>query len=123
MNSETKSMLENAGIDVDTALRRMMNNEALLIKFLKKFGEDDSYKNLKAAMVTGDRRAAFIAAHTLKGVAGNLGLDGVMNAVMPIVESLRNSEEDIFDPCVLKADMESVTDNYTKAMTAIEQIG
>ena len=123
MNSETKSMLESAGIDVDTALRRMMNNEALLIKFLKKFGEDDSYKNLTAAMVTGDRKAAFIAAHTLKGVAGNLGLDGVMNAVVPIVESLRNNEEDIFDPCVLKADMERVTENYTKAMTAIEQIG
>lgn len=122
MNSETKSMLENAGIDVDTALRRMMNNEALLIKFLKKFGEDDSYENLRAAMVTGDRKAAFIAAHTLKGVAGNLGLDGVMNAVVPVVESLRNSEAELFDPDALRDDMEKVVESYTKAMTAIGQL-
>ena len=38
-------------------------------------------------------RAAFEAAHTLKGVAGNLGLKPLYDAVCHIVEPLRRGEE------------------------------
>lgn len=119
MNSELKEALVAAEINVDEALRRMLNNEGLLLKFLGKFCEDESYKNLVAAMETGDRKGAFIAAHTLKGLAGNLGLAGVMNAVVPIVEVLRKEEADTFDPAPLAEDMARVTEKYEKACEAI----
>lgn len=119
MNSELKEALVAAEINVDEALRRMLNNEGLLLKFLGKFCEDESYNKLVAAMESGDCREAFIAAHTLKGLAGNLGLAGVMNAVVPIVEVLRKEEADTFDPAPLAEDMARVTEKYEKACEAI----
>ena len=36
MDEFVKAELEDAGVNVDETLRRFMNNEALMIKFLKK---------------------------------------------------------------------------------------
>ena len=48
---------------------------------------------LGAAIGSGDLDSAFEAAHTLKGVAGNLGLTSLFEAVRVIVEPLRAREE------------------------------
>lgn len=44
---------------------------------------------LGAAIENQEWRAAFEAAHTLKGVTGNMGLDPLYDAVCNIVEPLR----------------------------------
>lgn len=81
--------LRAAGIGVDEALRRFMNNEALLTRFLGKFADDGNYKGLKEALERGDEKAAFEAAHTLKGVAGNLSLERLYKAASAQTELLR----------------------------------
>lgn len=121
MNSEVKEALVSAEINVDEALRRMLGNEGLLLKFLGKFCEDESYNKLVAAMESGDRKEAFIAAHTLKGLAGNLGLTGLMNAVVPVVEALRGDGPDTFDPELLAGDMAKVSEKYAMAFNAIRE--
>ena len=121
MNSNSKAALVAAEINVDEALGRMLNNEGLLLKFLVKFCEDESYNKLMAAMESGDCREAFMAAHTLKGLAGNLGLSGVMNAVVPVVEALRSNGSDTFDPKPLAEHMARVTEKYEKACDAIRK--
>ncbi len=68
-------LLENAGIDTETALGRFMGNKALFERFLKKFLEDKNFEKLKNAVCEDDRNAALESSHTLKGVCGNLALN------------------------------------------------
>jgi HPt (histidine-containing phosphotransfer) domain-containing protein len=78
-----------AGIDYDSGLARFAGKADLYEKFLKKFPADTTFTDLEKAMADGDTRAAFIAAHTLKGVTGNLSLNGLYTGILPLVEALR----------------------------------
>ena len=69
--------LEAGGVDVQGALDRMMGNEKLLAHLLGKFLDDTSFSRLETALAEHDADAAFGAAHTLKGVAGNLSVTTV----------------------------------------------
>ena len=70
-----------AGVaDYDAAVERFMGSEAV---------NDESYGKLVAAMDAGDAKAAFEAAHTLKGTSATLELTDVARATGPVVESLR----------------------------------
>jgi len=87
-----KEKLAEQGIDVDDALNRFMGNEDLYVKCLGQFLEDENYPKLIAALDAQDYDNAFTYAHTLKGLAGNLSLKDLYNAVIPLVESLRHKE-------------------------------
>ena len=54
MDSVRRQRLMDAGIDVDSALGRFMNNEALLERFLAKFPADPNHDRLTAAIAAGD---------------------------------------------------------------------
>lgn len=79
-----------SGIDWETTLNRFMDNESLYEKILCKFPDDPSFRNLKDALEAGNTADAFIYAHTLKGLAGNLGLQRLFEHLMPFTEELRN---------------------------------
>ena len=86
-----KALLEQGGINVNEALERMMGNEKLLSRLLGKFLEDASCERLAQAIAVQDAQAAAEAAHTLKGVSGNLSISTVYDlasrcALMPQVE-------------------------------------
>lgn len=76
------------GADYDDVLKRLMN-EQLVTRFLGKFLDDASFSNLKQALEAADADAAFMAAHTLKGVCQNLGLSNLYVPVHDITEVLR----------------------------------
>ena len=80
MDANVRQHLLAAGINVDTALERFLRNSALMEKYLRRFPDDPNYALLCQAMEQGDMEAAFTAAHTLKGVAGNLSLDALFAA-------------------------------------------
>lgn len=92
MDETLKSALKESGVNLETALERFLGNEALLERFLRKFLEDKSFGEIITAMELNHSEDAFKAAHTLKGVAGNLSIDSVYHAVIPIVEALRNND-------------------------------
>lgn len=92
MDQMMKQKMEAAGIDVGSGLERFMGNEALYEKFLKRFGDDASYAELTAAISAGDCEKAFTAAHTLKGVCGNLSMTKLAQLVSSQVEFLRSGE-------------------------------
>lgn len=54
---------------------------------------DTSYSNLCAALNEGDYESAFRAAHTLKGVALNLGLGRLAKSSSELTEALRAGRE------------------------------
>lgn len=92
MTEEIKAQLEQAGVDVRGTLGRFLNNENLYERLLKKFLEDPNFQGMLDAISSGDVESAFVCAHTLKGVGGNLGLNGLTNLVNPLVETFRKGD-------------------------------
>ena len=99
--------------DVSTRLPSLR----LIEKFVGKFPKDDSYDTLCAAMARQDRAEAFRAAHTLKGVAANLGFTRLMQSASQLTEALRPESAAISQ--VSPALLEAVTQDYRTTMDAI----
>ena len=83
---------DKIGANYDDVLYRLMTDD-MVARFATKFLDDDSMPNLKAAMAAGDAKAAFIAAHTLKGVCQNLSFDNLYQPAVDITEALRNATD------------------------------
>ncbi|CAN7229988.1 response regulator [Pseudorhodoferax sp. LjRoot39] len=64
-----------AGLDTATGLRRLMGRQPLYLELLGKFAraQDRVPAQIHAALVAGDAELARRLAHTLRGLAGNLG--------------------------------------------------
>ena len=80
------------GGDYGEAKARFQNDERI-VRFLNMFLGDDSMQNLTNAMNTGDTTTAFRAVHTLKGVAQNLGFDGLYRAAFALTEEMRGGKQ------------------------------
>lgn len=79
------------GGNYEATLRRLPS-EALVRKFVLKYPGDPSFNQLKDALAAQDWETAFRAAHTLKGVAQNLGFDRLYTAVFALTEQLRGGK-------------------------------
>ena len=71
-----------AGIDQEDGLRRTGRNPALYQRLLLQFVENyaDATERLRAAWIDGDSELAKRLAHSIKGVAGNLGAKSLRDA-------------------------------------------
>lgn len=85
----TIEALKAYGADVDDGLTRCMNNQAFYIKLIGKAVEDPNFKKLEDSISAKDFDSAFEAAHSLKGVLGNLALTPIYKPVFDITELLR----------------------------------
>ncbi len=83
--------LKDAGVDVDTAIKRFMGKEDLYLKFLAKYQNDESAANIEKYLAEKNVEEAFKSAHTLKGVAGNL--DPIAKCASEMVELLRGKDQ------------------------------
>ncbi|MBR3769299.1 MAG: Hpt domain-containing protein [Lachnospiraceae bacterium] len=86
MNKET---LIAANVDYENGKKRFAGNEALYEKYLLKFKDDVHYEAAKTAFGSGDFDTLLKEAHTLKGVAGTLGLVDIYQTCADIVTALR----------------------------------
>lgn len=89
MTEDNRQRLAAAGVGLEDALGRFMNNEGLLERFLKKFPEDGNYQKLTEAVAAGDWEAALTASHTLKGMCGNLSLTRLYQLFTDQVDLIR----------------------------------
>ena len=76
------------GGNYEDVLRRL-TNDILIKRFLTKFIEDQSHAGLCSAFQAGDGEESFRQAHTLKGVAMNLGLTALAESASELTELLR----------------------------------
>ena len=76
-------------------LQKRIPTAALINRFIKKFLDDGSFSELKKALEEGQRVQAFQAAHTLKGVCGNLSLDRLYDSASRLTELLREENDAI----------------------------
>lgn len=87
-----KEFYRETGGDYDEVVTRLQS-DAVITKFVKKLASDDSVENLKKAQAENDVKTAFLAAHTIKGVAATLGMTGLANAASLLTEELRPLRE------------------------------
>ena len=76
------------GDDYEGVTTRLMG-DALVARFVGKFFEDENFAKLGGALAAQDVKAAFMAAHTLKGVCQNLGFDNLYAPSSELTEVLR----------------------------------
>lgn len=89
----TVDALKQLGCDTDDGLTRCMGNEAFYFKLIGKVIDDKNFQALEDAVAAKDLDAAFDAAHSLKGVLGNLALTPVYEPVYEITELLRERKD------------------------------
>jgi two-component system sensor histidine kinase/response regulator len=88
------------GLDEADGLRRVRGNASLYGKLLRQFASQqaDTVEEIRAALVTNDFEGAIRLAHTLKGVAANLGARNVQAAAAVVETQLRDgSPADLTD--------------------------
>ncbi len=117
MDAATRARLMQGGVSVDETLARFGGNEAMLLKYLRRFPTDPSFGELQAAMASGGREAVKTACHTLKGISGTLGLAPLHEACGAMMAELRRSDDadvsDIFG---------RVEDAYRQALLLIGEL-
>ena len=85
----TVDALHACGANTQEGLGRCMNNEAFYIRLVNMALDDASFQKLSDAVAAGDKKAGFEAAHSLKGVLGNLALTPIYAPVAEMTELLR----------------------------------
>jgi HPt (histidine-containing phosphotransfer) domain-containing protein len=90
--------LKNYGADTEEALSRMMGNEAFYLKLIPRIFDDKNFEALEKNIKAGDLDKAFEAAHSLKGVLGNLSLTPLLEPVKEVTELLRARKDVDYSP-------------------------
>ncbi len=80
------------GVDLEDGLRRVVGNKRLYRDLLLQFAskQADAPAQISTAIEGGDRKLAERIAHTVKGVAGNLGLPQVATLAEKLEKALRH---------------------------------
>lgn len=99
--------MQRLSINEAQVRRIFSNNMGLYERFLLKFPQDTSYHSLCIGMERNNRFEIENAAHTLKGVSGNLGLDRLYRACDALV-------------CTVRAGGQDLTALYTELMHAYQ---
>jgi signal transduction histidine kinase/DNA-binding response OmpR family regulator/HPt (histidine-containing phosphotransfer) domain-containing protein/CHASE3 domain sensor protein len=81
-----------AGLDTNDGLSRVGGNRKLYVKILRQFAEQQgpALDQIADALAKGDHALAERLAHTLKGVAGNVGAKGVQSAAAALERVIRS---------------------------------
>ncbi len=98
--------------DVMARLRK----EDFVKKFLVKFPTDPSFNELIDNMEKEDVEVSFRAAHTLKGVCQNLGLERLFKSSNDVTEALRSKDMD-----TAKILLPKVVEDYKVTIEAINE--
>ena len=100
-------------------VRKRLPLEKTVERFIALFLDDKSFESLKVGVGAGDRAAAFSAAHTLKGVSGNVGLTALYEASSALTEALRKPGEGVSES--EKSLFEEVEKKYAVTESAIRE--
>lgn len=119
LNAEIRSELSEVGLDCTEMVEKFMDSEAMFLKFFKKFftAADSVVQELAEAVASDDHAAIENRAHALKGLSGNIGLNGVYNPAKKIVDDVRAGQFGGY-----KYDFDKLQAVYTKARKICESL-
>ena len=111
ITGEIRSEFTEVGLDCTEMIERFMDSEDMFLKYYRKFfgAADNVVKELSEAVASDDHGAIENRAHALKGLSGNVGLNGVYNPAKKIVDDVR------------AGNFSSYMDDFEKLRTAYEK--
>ena len=88
---------EIAGINLADGLKRVAGNRRLYRDLLGQFADKqgDAAAQVSAALKDGDQKLAERIAHTVKGVAGNIGISEVQSAAQKLENAIREGHDSV----------------------------
>ena len=89
----TIEKLNTFGANTAEGLARCFGNEALYLKLVATIPGEASFGKLKDALAEKNLKAAFEAAHAIKGMMGNLGLTPLYELSSEMTELLRAGKD------------------------------
>jgi PAS domain S-box-containing protein len=97
--TEEKPLADMPGISVTEGLARVGGNTKFYIKILTKFNDDysDATKQIKDALDKGNQELAQRLAHTVKGVAGNIGAKDLSGPAGELEAAIKHQKADEFE--------------------------
>lgn len=119
-NNENIIIPELEGIDIQQGLATTQNNKKLYRKLLIKFHDNqcDFIEQFNRSQQSSDLKAPARCAHSLKGVAGNIGAKEVQHAASKLEQAcIENNSLESINHLVL-----SLNKELTKVMTALQLI-
>ena len=83
------------GLDTTGGLRRVAGNKEIYIKILKQFYSNysDCIETIRENMLSNDYDSATLTAHSLKGVAGNIGHKQIQSGASELEKALQEKNE------------------------------
>jgi two-component system, sensor histidine kinase and response regulator len=113
-----------AGINIKSGLSRVGGNEKLFSSLLVKFykGYQDSTNQIKEALLKEDMELGTRLAHTVKGVAGNLGAKNLQAAAAEVESAIQKEKIDNIDSLLGSFDnhIKIVMDGLNEFVAAVE---
>jgi PAS domain S-box-containing protein len=82
------------GLDTGLGLKRFRGKQAFYLEMLGKFaaGQKQAVAHIRDSLAAGDVATAERLAHTLKGIAGNIGASGIQQTAGVIEAAIRNGD-------------------------------
>lgn len=114
-----REQLETLKVSYDEVLGRFLGKEDFYLRMLKKFLDDKNFEGLEQTAEKKNWPEAFKYAHTVKGLCGNLGLDGILEYVVPLTEELRNEP---YHEQMIAQYMAGAVQEYRKAVAVIASL-
>jgi len=93
-SATTNALPEVEGLDTADGLLRVAGNKNLYLKLLRQFvaSEHDAPSRIRERLANQDRATAERMAHTVKGVAGNLGAKAVQSAAADLEHAVNKEK-------------------------------
>ncbi len=108
------------GIHTTKGLSRVANNKALYIELLKKFGENykDSIEEIRVLQDTNQNLKLEQLAHSMKGASGNIGAEGLYDALAEL-EIMSREKTELSHGNYLR---EKISDELSKVLLSIHKL-
>ena len=123
LGADSDAPLEVEGIDIAGALNRVAGNKRLYRRLLEQFAakESDTDMRIRETLSKGDREGAERLAHTLKGLAGNLGIGRVQAAATKLERAIRDGDAEV--PKFLAELKDALTSQTANIRAALGEAG
>ena len=120
---KTYALFQEAGWDVDGTRKRLMNDDALYQELLLKYKKDTHLETLRMRLQEEDYEGAFLEAHTLKGIAANLGFVPMKAPADTLTELLRNAKEEASWQADVQEKMKALETAHKDVVALLEKLG
>lgn len=113
-----QSFYSKIGGDYESAVKFMMDDE-IIKKFVLKFKDEPTFKQLKDSISTKTKEEIFKISHTLKGICLNLSFSKLSKNVITLTDSLREGARDKTSQEQIQDLFNKIEANYNEIISAI----